>query len=456
MNIYNISKGQLITLWFFGVILWFGDAGYASDSSSGFALFLVVLIPAALVFYTIGWRNLNKSKSFGSILKSLWGKIVGLHHWKKGIGAASALENDSLKRGILSEQHISTLNNDTSLKGIKGALWYFSRFFILVYVGLILQTLILLLETVKYLDTNYRLGVFFLSSYGLFLIVNIIFIVYTLRALDKFKPNAMTLLRLGLLCVPIILFVDGAYAHIINPQEFVNENLAKTAIAFIFFSPVFFIYLLVSKRVKFNFPIKERRLYRKDIALFLLIIIIPPIMYFVPLISTKYNIGIFKPINNTESSKWVEFYSKEGGFIINFPTYPEISKASQNREDLGTTLESINYQSSSDMFYGIRFATYPAEVQFEDSQTELKKALDGLAAQSGFEVISSNSLTWKGNGAIDYSIKNAAQNIYFKGRFILVNKTLYILTVAWKGDNYYDEEYNKFINSFELNNSGTQ
>ncbi len=52
-NIYKITKGQLISLWFFGIIAWV----YSVDSYSDFSGFLSILIPAILVFYTIGWRS---------------------------------------------------------------------------------------------------------------------------------------------------------------------------------------------------------------------------------------------------------------------------------------------------------------------------------------------------------------------------------------------------------------
>lgn len=57
--IYKITKGQLISLWVFGVIGWF----YTVDSYSDFASFLSIFIPAILVFYTIGWRNFNKKNN---------------------------------------------------------------------------------------------------------------------------------------------------------------------------------------------------------------------------------------------------------------------------------------------------------------------------------------------------------------------------------------------------------
>jgi hypothetical protein len=57
-NIYKITKGQLISLWIFGLIGW----GYTLDSYSDFGSFLSIFIPAILVFYTIGWRSYRNIK----------------------------------------------------------------------------------------------------------------------------------------------------------------------------------------------------------------------------------------------------------------------------------------------------------------------------------------------------------------------------------------------------------
>lgn len=63
-KIYGISKGQLVTIWVFGVILWLGDAFYVliesgsyGGESVGFALFLLVLIPFSIIFYSVGWKR---------------------------------------------------------------------------------------------------------------------------------------------------------------------------------------------------------------------------------------------------------------------------------------------------------------------------------------------------------------------------------------------------------------
>ena len=61
MRIYNITKGQLITLWAFGFFfwVWVGDLSSIkiSDSFRIDPFLLILLIPFILIFYTIGWKN---------------------------------------------------------------------------------------------------------------------------------------------------------------------------------------------------------------------------------------------------------------------------------------------------------------------------------------------------------------------------------------------------------------
>lgn len=56
-NIYKITKGQLIVIWVFGLLGFF--SAFSEADYSGFASFLAILIPALLLFYTIGWRSFN-------------------------------------------------------------------------------------------------------------------------------------------------------------------------------------------------------------------------------------------------------------------------------------------------------------------------------------------------------------------------------------------------------------
>jgi|CXWL01.1.fsa_nt_gi hypothetical protein len=71
-NLYNISKGQLVTLWVFGIaaIVWamrhscnwyascLPDLRRLSGGGNTTAVDLLIFVLAfILVFYTIGWRN---------------------------------------------------------------------------------------------------------------------------------------------------------------------------------------------------------------------------------------------------------------------------------------------------------------------------------------------------------------------------------------------------------------
>lgn len=60
-NIYDITKGQMITVWIFGFIgvLWIASSDFYAYNA--FVEFLGGLfawgLAFAVVFYTIGWRN---------------------------------------------------------------------------------------------------------------------------------------------------------------------------------------------------------------------------------------------------------------------------------------------------------------------------------------------------------------------------------------------------------------
>ena len=59
-SFYNISVGQLITLWIFGVIAWFFALAPAIDDSEPLAVLFFAGIPCFLIFYNIGWNNYRK------------------------------------------------------------------------------------------------------------------------------------------------------------------------------------------------------------------------------------------------------------------------------------------------------------------------------------------------------------------------------------------------------------
>lgn len=56
-KIYTTSKGQLLTLWVFGALMAIWAMMQSETSSNPIYGILWIGVPAALVFYTIGWLD---------------------------------------------------------------------------------------------------------------------------------------------------------------------------------------------------------------------------------------------------------------------------------------------------------------------------------------------------------------------------------------------------------------
>lgn len=62
--IYKITLGQLITIWIFGLFGWVIDFFSMSSYGDNFVRGMIfILIPFVLIFYTLGWRKVNKKNS---------------------------------------------------------------------------------------------------------------------------------------------------------------------------------------------------------------------------------------------------------------------------------------------------------------------------------------------------------------------------------------------------------
>lgn len=61
-KLYDISAGQLGTIWIFGLLAEWYAITYTGDNfqPTPLSLFLSWLIPFAIIFYSIGWHNARK------------------------------------------------------------------------------------------------------------------------------------------------------------------------------------------------------------------------------------------------------------------------------------------------------------------------------------------------------------------------------------------------------------
>ena len=61
MKIYNITKGQLIVLWVFALILFL--ATFNNEGMNDFLALIIWILFFGVIFYTIGWRNCKKKQT---------------------------------------------------------------------------------------------------------------------------------------------------------------------------------------------------------------------------------------------------------------------------------------------------------------------------------------------------------------------------------------------------------
>lgn len=154
----------------------------------------------------------------------------------------------------------------------------------------------------------------------------------------------------------------------------------------------------------------------------------------------------------TNTSTWKEFNSTVGKFKAAFPAYP-----SHETNDIGlpgSTL-SLKYdtyaaETSNGNGFLVNTSVYPVEVDTSKPDNNLEGSLNGmLASNDGNKLISSQLIDLDGNRALDFEISNS-DSIRLKGRTILADHTMYQLMLVYEKQNYSEEDYTKFINSFEL------
>lgn len=153
----------------------------------------------------------------------------------------------------------------------------------------------------------------------------------------------------------------------------------------------------------------------------------------------------------TDTSSWKEFNSPVGKFKATFPAYPA-HETDNIDTGTGLTLKYDTYSSetSDGTSYMVNTVVYPAEVDTSNPETNLEGSLNGmLASNDGNKLISSNLIYSNGYRALDFLILNSG-TVYLKGKIIMAGQTLYQVMVAYESKNYNESNYNKFMNSFNL------
>ncbi|HPO68199.1 MAG TPA: hypothetical protein PLE40_00385 [Candidatus Pacearchaeota archaeon] len=112
--------------------------------------------------------------------------------------------------------------------------------------------------------------------------------------------------------------------------------------------------------------------------------------------------------------------------------------------------DSYNSKITDDTIYSININNYPPELDVTNSEINFERVLNGYLSIKGNELISSNFSNFENYKSMDFSMKNEDLNIFTKGKIIIVDDTLYQLLAVYKDGKYNENDYNRFINSFQL------
>gem|GEM_PF-853887 len=171
---------------------------------------------------------------------------------------------------------------------------------------------------------------------------------------------------------------------------------------------------------------------------------------------TYYSIGLD---NKISTNGWVQYYSMTRGFTVNFPTDPKEQSKQLEIPDSDKVLqyEEVSSQQTKDVLYSVSYMELPSKWRWAGSNTLLKGALDLLVKYSPqqSQVVDRELILYQNHRALDFHLKQGDNDV--SGRFILVDNTLYKLTVVYPPSLSQEvQNGDPFLDSFDLHPKGVK
>lgn len=156
-------------------------------------------------------------------------------------------------------------------------------------------------------------------------------------------------------------------------------------------------------------------------------------------------------LQNPNMERWKRFHSIQGACSISLPSVPEHLKQIMPLSEEGSNLRYDVYVSThgKKAIYMLLIAQYPPLVNGSRAEINLENFLNGLITQNPENRLIFADLTKvQGYEALDFFIQ--VKRTYFKGRAIIANNNLYMLSMECDGKNYVEDDFKHFIKSFKM------
>lgn len=159
-----------------------------------------------------------------------------------------------------------------------------------------------------------------------------------------------------------------------------------------------------------------------------------------------------KPPQATESHfDWKNYKYPQSGFAIDFPKKPEYVQQSVDipKSKLKISYETYLSEPTDNVVFVVSVWNYPGQIDMSKPEVNLQDGFNGMiSALPGSETKSMKIQDFEGFKALEFLVQN--ENIFFQGKLILVHNTLYQVFTVYKNTEDMKNNFNHFINSFEL------
>ena len=195
-----------------------------------------------------------------------------------------------------------------------------------------------------------------------------------------------------------------------------------------------------------NYSITSRRAFATFMAL---VLIAHPIGAG---LSDHFSFLADKQANSEQFTNWKKAVSKEGKCSASFPKSPEYIKqriptAKGEEKELQYHVYVADHERKA--VFMMLIAEYPGVVSEENAVKNLEHFLNTLIAQNASnKLLFADLVDVGGYPGMDFFIQS--EQIYFKGRAIQANNTLYLLAMECEVVNYSEDNCKYFIESFQL------
>jgi len=153
---------------------------------------------------------------------------------------------------------------------------------------------------------------------------------------------------------------------------------------------------------------------------------------------------------------WKEFHAQAGNCSLFLPAEPEHISEKMAMPEEGFELKYDAYISAvgEQAVFMLLVAQYPEFVDQAYAQMSLEGFLNGILTHNpGNQLIFADLLLVDGHEALDFFIRTG--NVYFKGRAVMVNNSLYLMAMECEIPHYDEVRYKNFVESFKLHTHTT-